>query len=219
MLKFGSLVLTLLVAMAPAAIAQSLGTATSPAPEPATAQKGRVLTQQGRIFDEDAVADPRPGEPKGAQLGGSSPQSDQARTMRNPTVTQGLKVSREKSPGTTPGSGPGNEGVDPYALKGAPVAGSPHEMSDGTAKTHHDTSKDSINNIKAREAAVGVPGGSVLQNGTPGTAVRETALGGPDTTSRDKLKGTTKTSKPLAVGQTVPDVDVSMPKIGQPVSR
>ncbi len=150
--KFGSLFLTLLVGVIPMAIAQGVDTATSSTPAPPSAQKSRVLTQQGRVFDESAAAEQRPSET-------------------------------------------------------------------GATKTRHDVSKSTIGNMKAREAAVGVSGGSVPPSGTPGTTVRETALGGPDTASRDKNKGMAKTSKPLAVGQTVPDVDVSMPKVGQPGSR
>jgi hypothetical protein len=126
MLKFGSLVLTMLVAVAPAAIAQGVGTPASPAPDPATAQKGRVLTQQGRVSDESAVAKSKLVAPKRTQ-----------------------------------------------------------------------------------------PGGSVPPNGTPGPAPVEGAL----TFGRDKLKSTTRTTKPLATGQAAPNLDAYTPKVGQPASR
>ena len=220
MLKFGSLALTLMLAVAPAAIAQVVDTAASRAADPAAARKGRVLTQQGRVFDPSATAESMLVDPRGVRVDGNSPRSDQARTMRNPTVTQGLKVSREISPGTIPGQAEASAGVDPLALKGAPVTGSPHEMPDSTVQIRHDLSKGSIGNVKAREAAFGIPGGPLRQeSGTPGFAVRETALRGPDAPSRDKSKGTPKTGMPLAADETVPDVDVSMPNIGQPTSR
>jgi hypothetical protein len=180
--KYGSLLLTLAMGFAPIAIAQNFGTATSPVPDPAAAQNSRVLTQQGRALDENAVAKPgngpsgdaararievrngndatRKAEAKGPRPDSTSAPSDQARVARNPTVVQGLKVSRERSPGTTP------------------------------------------------------PDGSGPTAGTPGSAVRETALRGPDTVARDSNAVTTKTNKPFAVGETAPDVDVSKPKTG-----
>ena len=61
MRNFGSLVLALAMGVAPIAIAQNFGTATNPAPDPAAAQKSRVLTQQGRAVDESTAASPGTG--------------------------------------------------------------------------------------------------------------------------------------------------------------